>query len=278
MALTWWIARGEKSGSVGGRGTKGDRMEFSKEATEIRRMLARERNGVLSTISVKEAGWPFGSITPYTRLESGEPVILISEIAEHTRNVRHDARVSLLVQESAAIGKPQAGARVTIMGYAIPMPPPYVDHASRLYTSVFPDSADYFLAHDFSLYTIVAIQIRYIGGFGDIHWLPGGALLDYAAASEIDPLAAQIDGVCKHMNEDHADSLELMAERLAGTRAQSARMIRVDSRGFDVIAAQDGTHKYVRLAFPEAVSNSDQTRRAMVTLVQRARSLPQENK
>jgi putative heme iron utilization protein len=205
-------------------------------------------------------------------LETGEPVILISEIAEHTRNIRRDARVSLLVQDAAMIGKPQAGARATILGYAIPMPPPYLEHASRLYTSVFPDSASYFSAHDFSLYTIAATQIRYIGGFGDIHWLPGGALVDYTAASDIDPLAAQIDGVCKHMNEDHADSLLLMVERLAGTRAQSARIIHVDSRGFDVIALQDGAAKHVRLAFPEPVRSSDQTRRAMVNLVRQARS------
>jgi heme iron utilization protein len=249
-------------------------MKFSKEAGEIREMLGRERSGVLSTISVKEAGWPFGSITPYAQLETGEPVILISEIAEHTRNVRRDARVSLLVQDSASIRSPQAGARVTILGYAIPMPPPYLEHAGRLYTSVFPDSATYFSAHDFSLYTIVVTQIRYIGGFGDIHWVAGDAFVDHAAASDIDPLASQIDGVCKHMNEDHADSLLLMAERLAGTRAQSARMIHVDSGGFDVIALQDGVHKYLRLAFPEPVSSSDQTRRAMVNLVQQARSAP----
>jgi putative heme iron utilization protein len=250
-------------------------MTFSKEALDIREMLARERSGVLSTLSVKEAGWPFGSISPYAQLETGDPVILISEIAEHTRNVRHDARVSLLVQDSAMIGKPQSGARVTILGYAIPMPPPYLEHAGQLYTNAFPDSASYFSAHDFGLYTIVPTRIRYIGGFGDIHWLPGEALVDHTAASHIDPLASQIDGVCKHMNEDHADSLVLMAERLAATPAQSARMIHVDSRGFDVIALQDGSHKHFRLAFPEPVSSSEETRVAMINMVKQARSLAQ---
>jgi putative heme iron utilization protein len=249
-------------------------MTASEKANEIRELLGRERSGVLSTLSVREPGWPFGSITPYAQLETGEPVILISEIAEHTRNVRRDARVSLLVQDSAALRTPQAGARVTILGYAIPVPSPYLDHARRVYSGLFPDSADYFSAHDFSLYKIVVTHIRYIGGFGDIHWVAGGAFVDHAAASDIDPLAPQIDGICKHMNEDHADSLLLMAERLAGTRAQSARMIHVDSRGFDVIALQDGVHKYLRLAFPEPVSSSDQTRRAMVNLVQQARSAP----
>jgi putative heme iron utilization protein len=251
-------------------------MKVSKEAGEIRELLGRERSGVLSTISVKEAGWPFGSITPYAQLETGEPIVLISEIAEHTRNVHRDARVSLLVQESAAQARPQAGARVTILGYAIPVPAPYIEHAQRGYSSLFPDSADYFLAHDFSLYRIVVTQIRYIGGFGDIHWVAGDAVVDYAAASDIDPLAAQIDGVCKHMNEDHSDSLVLMSERLATTPAQSARMIRVDSDGFDVIAVQDGVHRYVRLAFPGPVSTAEETRIAMVKLVKKARSLEQE--
>jgi len=239
-------------------------------------MLSRERNGVLSTLSVKEAGWPFGSITPYTRLESGEPIILISEIAEHTRNLRHDARVSLLVQDSGAIARPQAGARITLMGYAIPVPPPYLAHARHLYSTSFPDSIDYFSTHDFSLYCIVPTQVRYIGGFGDIHWVPAEALVDSAAGSDIDPLASQAPGICKHMNEDHADSLALMAERLAGTLAQSAQMIRVDSEGFDVIAIRDGVHKHVRLPFAAPVSSSDETRLAMVKLVRQARLLASE--
>src|SRR5215470_13189932 len=85
---------------------KGGKMQFSKEAEEVRSLLERERNGVLSTLSVREAGWPFGSITPYALLNTSEPIILISEIAEHTRNVRHDARVSLLVQDSSALANP----------------------------------------------------------------------------------------------------------------------------------------------------------------------------
>src|SRR5215813_926973 len=247
-------------------------MSFSNKSDEIREILSRERTGVLSTLSVKEAGWPFGSITPYALFGSGEPILLISDIAEHTRNLRHDARVSLLVQDSGAIAKPQAGARITLMGYAIPVPPPYLDHARRLYSSSFPDSVDYFSAHDFSLYSIVPTQIRYIGGFGDIHWVPAQGLVNDAADSDIGPLAAQVTGICKHMNEDHADSLVLMAERLAEVPSQSARMIRVDSKGFDVIAIKDGVHKHVRLSFAAPVSSSEETRRAMVNLVQQART------
>ena len=250
-------------------------MEFSKKAEEIRAMLARERTGLLSTLSVKEHGWPFGSIAPYALLESGEPVILISEIAEHTRNIRHDARVSLLIQDSSALAKPQAGARATLLGYAVPVPSPYLQRARHLYSNRFPDSADYFSAHDFSLYAVRTTQVRYIGGFGDIHWMTGDAVTDHAAESDTDPLAPHVQGICNHMNADHADSLALMVERLAGITAQSAAMIHADSQGFDVIARQDGAHKYVRLAFEAPVSSSEETRRAMINLVQRARSAGQ---
>jgi len=250
----------------------------SNQALEIRALLSRERHGVLSTLSIKEAGWPFGSITPYAQLETAEAVILISEIAEHTRNLRQDARVSLLIQDSRSSDRPQAGARVTILGYAIPVPEPYLDHADRIYTDLFPDSAGYSSAHDFSLYMIVPTQVRYIGGFGDIHWVAGDALVDHAAASHVDGLAAQRDAVCKHMNQDHADSLVLIAARLAGITAQSARMIHLDSRGFDFIAVQAGVHKHVRLAFPAPITSSDETRRAMIDLVKQARSAVPEGK
>jgi putative heme iron utilization protein len=253
-------------------------MESSKKVIEIRGLLDQERTGTLSTLSVKEPGWPFGSIAPYARLGSGEPVILISEIAEHTRNVRHDARISLLIQDSSALAKPQSGARVTLLGYAVPVPPPYLERARHLYSNRFPDSADYFSAHDFSLYTLITTEVRYIGGFGDIHWITGEALVDRSAESDINPLAPHASGICNHMNSDHDDSLVLMVERLAGIAAQSATMIHVDSEGFDVIAVQNGSHKHVRLAFEKPVLSPEESRGAMINLVQRARSALQGGK
>ena len=144
---------------------------MTKQSEEVRALLQKERNAVLCTISKKIEGWPFGSISPYTATSTGEPIILISEIAEHTRNLRADARVSLIVQDSNAIKDPQAGARATLIGYAMPVPEPYLEDASRRYLQLFPNSASFFDAHDFTLFQIKVSKVRFIGGFGEIYWL-----------------------------------------------------------------------------------------------------------
>ena len=243
---------------------------MSKQGDEVRALYARERNATLCTLSKKIAGWPFGSITPYAVAARGEPLILISEIAEHTRNLREDARASLLVQDSQAMDDPQAGARVTLMGYAIPVPPPYLDDARRRYLDSFPGSASYFQIHDFTLFQIMVSRVRFIGGFGEIYWLDRSEM-PADPDTKIDPVAPHVEMICDHMNQDHSEALRLYAEAFAGTEAEAAEMIHVDSEGFDVIAIAEGRHKHLRLSFSKRVTTTDEVRAEMVEMVRRAR-------
>jgi putative heme iron utilization protein len=244
----------------------------SKQGEEVRALTGRERNAMLCTLSKKIDGWPFGSITPYAVSATGEPVILISEIAEHTRNLREDARASLLVQDSQAANDPQAGARVTLMGYAIPVPAPYLDDARRRYLDLFPGSASYFQVHDFTLFQIKVSRVRFIGGFGEIHWLDGNEVAS-AASAETDPIAPHLAMVCNHMNEDHSDALRLYATAFAQTEAEAAEMIHVDAEGFDMVAINHGRHRHLRIAFSKPVTTTDEVRAEMVEMVKRARQM-----
>jgi len=246
---------------------------MSKQSEEVRSLIEAERNGMLGTLSQKFAGWPFGSIAPYALTSAGEPLILISEIAEHTRNLRADARVSLLVQDSRSLADPQAGARATLIGYAMPVPRPFLEDANRRYLHNFPNSASFFDAHDFSLLQIKTAKVRFIGGFGEIYWLVGREIIDEAANSSVDPLAAQARMICDHMNEDHADALQLYAAAFADTQAESARMIHVDSQGFDMIATADAAHKHLRIDFPSPVTQTEEVRTVMVEMVRSARQI-----
>src|SRR5215813_15338291 len=87
-------------------------------AAPARALIQEEQHGVLCTLSQKISGWPFGSVTPYALTQEGEPTILISEIAEHTRNLRADPRVSLFIQDGAFLNDTQSGRRITLMGLA----------------------------------------------------------------------------------------------------------------------------------------------------------------
>jgi len=69
----------------------------------LRELLATERHAVLATLSASRAGWPFASVAPYALSAAGEPLLLLSDLAEHTRNLRADPRASLMVQDGASL-------------------------------------------------------------------------------------------------------------------------------------------------------------------------------
>jgi hypothetical protein len=244
-------------------------MSEDNRAAPARRLMRDERHGVLCTLSRRVAGWPFGSVAPYALDASGEPLILISEIAEHTRNLRADARASLFIQDSEARHDPQAGARLTLMGLAAPVAERELDDGRRRYLTRFPEATSFFEVHDFTLFKIRVEHVRFIGGFGEIYWLePSEILVPDDAGDPLAPFAAEI---CEHMNADHADALILYCAVYAGIQTSSAEMIHVDARGFDVLTGQGARQKGVRIDFPRPVSTPNEVRQVMIEMLKQAR-------
>jgi putative heme iron utilization protein len=137
-------------------------------ALDARQLLRAHRYGALSTLSKKFDGHPFGSITPYLVDHDGSLLILISALAEHTKNIQHDPRVSLIThnQEDSHI---QTQGRITLVGTAALEPER--KQAGKRYLRYFPEAQTYYDMPDFQFYRIVPQALRYIGGFGDIHWV-----------------------------------------------------------------------------------------------------------
>jgi putative heme iron utilization protein len=142
-------------------------------APSLRQLLAAERHGMLATLSARRAGWPFASAVPYGVDASGEPVLVLSELAEHTRNLRADPRASLLVQDSAAAEDPQAGARVTLLGT---LSVTGDADARQRYVERHPQADEYLAMGDFHVWRLNVTEARYVGGFGDMGWLEGSRL------------------------------------------------------------------------------------------------------
>jgi putative heme iron utilization protein len=232
---------------------------MSPAALEARKFLHGLHNGVLSTISARLSGYPFGSITPFVLDHAGNLLILISTIAEHTKNIQADQRVSLIAFDSNSTDM-QASARLTLVGDATIAPK---DAALRArYLRYFPQAENYFDMHDFQFYRIAVKQARYIGGFGNIHWIPGEELLPPA-----NQLAEQEAAILDHMNADHAENLRAYCRHLHGLEAENAAMIGIDTDGFDVTA--DG--KLLRFGFEEPVADAATARVALVALAKTCR-------
>jgi heme iron utilization protein len=230
-----------------------------------RELLRQQRQGVLSTLSLHKPGWPFGSIAPYALNERGEPILLMSGLAQHTKNALADSRASLLIQENATAEDPQAFGRVTLMGR--------ISRADgrgvkARYLARHPAAARTATGHDFHCYLLSIEEARYIGGFGEIHWLSADKLLIEPAQ---DPLKSHAEAILAHMNADHGEALQLYCRHFRGLSAEGARMTGVDAYGFDVETA----HELVRFDFAQPLSTPDEVRRALVSMVKAARAAAQ---
>lgn len=140
------------------------------------RAFAREcHHGVLSTLSKRLEGFPFGSVSPFILDANGCPIILISDIAEHTRNLQADSRCSLILQPFAP--DMQSTGRVTVIGHAEPLSADDKAALGPAYLQQFPQASDYFALHDFRFWRIQPVKVRWIGGFGRIYWVERDAWL-----------------------------------------------------------------------------------------------------
>jgi putative heme iron utilization protein len=119
-----------------------------------RALLAAESVGVLSTISVHRPGFPYGSVTPYALSARGAPVLLLSKLAAHTKNLLADPRASLFVGDRSAAEDPQAGARISLLGRVAPVAAEDQPDARARYLGAWPRAAEYLALGDFSFWRL----------------------------------------------------------------------------------------------------------------------------
>ncbi|MGY8876872.1 MAG: HugZ family pyridoxamine 5'-phosphate oxidase [Pseudoalteromonas sp.] len=138
---------------------------------DARTLVYKTNAGVMSTISNNLRGYPFGSVTPYMCDEQGRVYFFISDIAQHTKNLKHDSRMSLTVYDAADYGDQNEHGRVTLVGDGSIVPSEQAHTLLNNYIALYPEAASYRNAHDFQLWQLDVVRVRYIGGFGKIFWL-----------------------------------------------------------------------------------------------------------
>ncbi len=227
-------------------------------AQQARRLFNTRCNGVLSTHSVDLPGYPFGSITPYCLNREGEAVILISSIAQHTRNILANEKVSLIAFDDQADDS-QAAERITYIGNAIAIDD---DAMAERYYRFYPKSRHYHRTHDFNFYKIEFVSVRYIGGFGEIYWL------DKTDFLKPNPFSFEAEaGMIAHMNTDHQDAINHYCAvfNIGYETSQLPSLAAIDSEGFYLRVAG----RLHRLPFDHAVHSAMEVRQAFVDLASR---------
>jgi heme oxygenase (biliverdin-IX-beta and delta-forming) len=221
--------------------------------------------GSLSTHSQKVPGFPFGSMMPYAADDLGRPIFFISSMAMHTQNLRQDPRASLLITQPDVAGDPLGAARLTLLGDVTEAPSTVV---RELYLSRYENAKFWQDYTDFAYYRLQVSAVYFIGGFGVMGWISAE---DYGSALP-DPLAKAAPGIIRHMNDDHADALRLIAHRFAGEPSDEAAMTAVDRLGFHLrLKAGDRIHGR-RVAFLREVKDPEDARAVFVEMVRQAKS------
>lgn len=237
---------------------------FEADAT-ARKLLRTARHAALATLAPD--GSPFVSLVAVACLASGAPVLLISGLAAHTRNLTADGRGSLLL--TAASDDPMASARLSVAGCFAPVPEgPERDAARLRFLARHPAAEGYAGFADFALWAMRPTAAHLVAGFGRITDLAPERFLTEVAGAEA--LVAASAGAVAHMNADHLDALALYAERLCGAPPGAWITTGVDPDGIDLMT-RDGLNT-ARLPFGERVTTSPELRGALVRLAQAARA------
>ena len=231
-------------------------------AEQARQIVRSQAVGALSTLSVAMEGFPFGSVATYVLDHRAQPVFLLSDLAQHSRNIKQDPRSSLLVLESGAEEGVLARGRVTLVGETRSFEPE--QELRERYLRYFPEAAGFMDTHDFRFYRMDVARVRFIGGFGRIHWIEGSAF----QPSAVDQLAAAEAGALAHMNADHQQALRDYCRFYHGVEASGeVHMLGLDAEGFDLRCKG----RRLRCQFPAPIQAADELRGVLVEMARAAR-------
>jgi putative heme iron utilization protein len=229
-----------------------------------RSLLRRSRQGALATL-MAGSGDPYCSLVNVASHFDGSPILLISRLAVHTRNLLGDARVSLMLDERVE-GDPLEGSRIMLAGRAEEAAGPDLQIIRRRYLNAHPSAKAFVDFKDFSFFQIRPNGTHLVAGFGRIVDLkPEQFLTDISDAGA---LLEGEQGAIDHMNADHREATNLYATRLLGGDAADWRCTGCDPDGIDLQAGG----KTLRLNFPERVTGPGELRRALVKLAEQARA------
>jgi len=212
-------------------------------------------------------GAPYASLVLVACDVAARPILLISQLAEHTQSIQRDPTVSLLFDGTAGMDDALSGARASVQGRAEKTDDPAL---RARFLARHPSAAVYADFTDFAFYSVTPMRAHFIGGFGRIGWVEGTAVID-AAASDAALAESEAD-VVEHMNDDHAGAVALYAGMADGPQPADAAwvMTGIDPEGCDLRWGG----RVLRVPFSRRIESAEAARGELVRMVKAARSSP----
>ena len=226
-------------------------------AAAARAVLRSRRSAALATALATEGGWPYASLVTFACDIDGSPILLLSRLSDHTRNLDRDPRASLLVENASRRANPQTGPRLTLLGRITADAEPRL---RRRFLARHPGAALYADFADFRVFRMEVERVHWVGGFGRARWLEASAVLADAEASRA--IAEAEPSALEHINAQHAEAIDRHASRLLGRAGSGWRIVALDPDGCDL--ARGST--LARLSFPRPARDANELRALLAEL------------
>ncbi|MEM7226367.1 MAG: DUF2470 domain-containing protein [Pseudomonadota bacterium] len=231
--------------------------------TRVRWLMRRAETASLSTALARDAsGWPYGSLVLVALDHDGSPILLLSDLADHSANIGQDPRVCLLFDGTRGWRDPLAGPRASVLGRAERTSDSI--HRGR-FLARHTGAQVYIDFKDFHLYRVTIERAHLVAGFGAIHWLEAADVL--LSVTDGAPLREAEADIVAHMNQDHGDAVDAIAQAL-GCQGSGWQMIAIDPEGCD-LRREDET---ARFAFDQVISDAPSARKVLAEATRRARN------
>jgi len=228
--------------------------------TLARHLVRSQPTAALSSVS--RVGQPHGSLVICCCDMAAQPVLLLSRLAVHTENILAEPRVALLFEDCGDLENPLTGPRLTLSGKLVQTKDTKL--AAR-FLRRHPEAEMYADFDDFDFYQLDVTSAYLVAGFGRIETIERSEYLFDAPCN--DELGQQEQDILEHMNNDHADALDLFAQQLAGLTSKGWLQTGIDAEGIDMrLGGQTA-----RIDFDLPLATAHEARKKLVALVELAR-------
>ena len=202
-------------------------------AFEARKLVRSTPVATLATSFISKDSelnsWPYASLVLIATDFYGAPLLFISSLAEHTKNISHNSKVGLLLDGTEGSTNRLAEKRITLLGKAIK-----VDSlvAWNRYLSRHQEAEIYASFSDFSLYKIDVKYAQIVAGFGKIQWLDHKDLI--LNHTQLDDLANSESDIIAEINEINSNNIQDIGSKILPNSQGNWLIIGFDPEGCEL--------------------------------------------
>ncbi|OVA06360.1 protein of unknown function DUF2470 [Macleaya cordata] len=235
---------------------------------EVRTVLDRSVRGMLSTFSLKYDGYPSGSMVDFACDHDGSPILAVSSLAVHTKDLLANPKCSLLVSRDP---DDRTDLVITIHGDATVVSDKDKDGIRTAYLRRHPNAfwVDF---GDFQFMRIEPKVVRYVSGVATALLGSGEFDKEDYKAAKVDPISQFANPVTSHMNKDHAEDTKAIVQHSTKVQVDFAYMLDLDSLGFNVKAGYEGNTFKLRIPFPRRAEDRKDVKNLIVEMLQAAKT------